>query len=216
MKNRGLLLGCWLVLLGSVLSAESPIRVDNSYADWQSLPSAARFSTHFSPFYFESERDGKSEKRPIEEALYWKKGGTQITELKAYRDTDAIYLYLEAASPFARELSIFLYVYPARDAGEANTVALELLPSAADMPGSLVLWQQNNPKPSLVGKMASTSIRLECAVPLDGIPRALSPEGVEGLSFDLVTCYHEYASGLFEEFFFTTIYLKDVVKPGDL
>ena len=197
MKNRVLLIGCWLSLLGAALPAEAPIRIDNGYADWRPLPSAARFSTHYNPFYFDSERDGKSEKLPIENALYWKKGGTQISEVKAYLDRNALYLSVESASPFARELSIFLYVYRGRDADAVNIVTLELVPSVPGRPGAVFLWQQGNTKPSLLGRPANTSIRLECLVPLDEMAQALSAHDLELLSFDLTTCYHESASGLF-------------------
>ena len=207
---------CLTAFWSSSVFAQSPVAIDNSYSDWQALPSIATFSSYFSPYYYDRELDGRVERVDIEKSVYWRKGGTQISVFKSFMDTETLYFFLEVASPFASELSIFFYLYPNRDADVVNSFTLEVVPGSRNKPGAVLLWQRGLAKPAIVGSMRNSSIKLECAIPIDSFPKSLIVGSVEDLSLDLTSCYYESASGLYEEFFYSTVFFKDLLRPGDL
>ena len=67
-----------------------------------------------------------------------------------------------------------------------------------------------------MSELTSSSISLECRIPLDELPGQLVGGDLGEVSIDLTTCYHESSSGTYEEFFFTTIYFEDLLTLSDL
>ena len=210
------LTGFICVFFSFAVFAETPVTIDNGYMDWQDIPAMVVFSSTYSPVYFARELDGDVEQFKVERSLYWKKGGTLIREIKSLADGENLNLKIEAYSNFAKEVSIFLYLYPRRDEERLNSFALELITGNGDIPGAVLLWERGRDLPKTAGSLKNGSFLLECSISIAQLPQSLTAGRFEELSFDVATCYHEAASGMYEEFFFTTIYLKDVVRLNDL
>lgn len=184
-----------------------PPAVDNSYYDWQDRPAIAAFSDHYNPVFFSRESGGKRETLPIERALYWNRGGTRLGEIKAVIDGTSLYLYVRSVGAMAPEVSVFGYAYRGRQPGSTNQYALELMPGRDGSQGFVALWTPDG-RAVRAGELAGGSVALECRIDLSLLPGDIPAAG--GLSFDVTTCYHERASGTYEEFFFTTLYLEDL------
>jgi hypothetical protein len=209
-----------VLILAVLVAASLPVlaqtlTIDNSYYDWQDIPAMATFSGHYNPFYFSRESGGDRQTLGIDRSLYWSRGGSQLREIKGVLADGNLYLSLSSHSPFAEELSVFAYVYDRRETGEPNSYTLELLPARLDGLGFVALWGADG-KPRQIGELVSSSISLECRIPMQELPAGLAEGDVTGLSIDLTTCYHEASSGTYEEFFFTTIYFEDILTPADL
>ena len=200
---------------GDEAPGEATVTVDNSYTDWQGLPASASFSSNYNPVFFSREKAGQKQQLRIEESVYWKRGGTLIREFKSYMDETSLYLYLEVNSPFAEETSIYCYPYSKRARGEVNFFAIELVPEVRQQVGGVLLWENVSSTPRLIGKLRSSSISLECVIPLRELPGSFTTGDITTLSFDLTSSYHEAVSGMYEEFYFTTLYFKDIVKKGE-
>ena len=85
-----------------------------------------------------------------------------------------------------------------------------------ERPGAVLLWENGRVLPELIGRLVNSSFKMECSLPVENLPKSLIVGNIEDLSFDLTTCYHEAPSGLYEEFFLTTVYFKDILRPRDL
>ena len=213
MKSR-LAVFCFITLAGLGLFAQSQITIDGSFIDWQYLPDLVAFSSAFSPVYFNRELNGQNSLEKIDKSLYWTRGGTDLREMKSFVDGTSIYFYFESFTAFSDELSIFLYPYSNRDAATLNQYTIEIIPSMGSRPSLILIWERDRVIPHRIGQISNSSIRMECAVSLEELP--LLNADIETLSFDITTCYHEQVSGLFEEFFFTTIFAKDAIQKRDL
>jgi hypothetical protein len=202
-------------LLFSQAPGDVPVTIDNSYTDWQRLPASATFSSNYNPAFFSREKGGQRQKLSIEESIYWKRGGTLVRELKSYLDEASLYLYVEVNSPFAEETSLYCYPYSQRARGEVNFFAIELVPEVRQRAGGVLLWEDGRSTPRIIGTLRSSSISLECVIPLRELPESFTAGDITTLSFDLTSSYYEAVSGMYEEFFFTTLYFKDIVKKGE-
>ncbi len=194
---------------------DTAILIDNSYLDWQKFPQQAVFSEYFNPLASLRERGGTAEILVEEDSLYWGKGGTHLREMKAYEDGENLYLYIESSGNFAYDLSIYFYLYAARNSDEENRFTLELLPGKVNMEGAALLWERGIAEPKIIGKLVSGSFMLECMIPLDALPADLAGR-LQDYSFDLSTCYYETASGMYEEFFLSSFYVTEFTSPSTL
>lgn len=208
-----------IIVTAGVLSAqftdEITVTIDNSYLDWQRLPPSATFSSDYNPVFFSREIGGQIQNIRIGESVYWKRGGTLMREFKSYINETNLYLYIEVNSPFAAETSVYCYPYSQRTQKEANFFTIELVPEQRNRIGGVLLWESGSPLPKIIGTLRSTSINLECIIPLRDLPKSFIDGDIASLSFDLATSYHEVSSGMYEEFFFTTLYFKDILKKED-
>ena len=189
--------------------------IDNSYYDWQAFPAMATFSGHYNPYYFSREKAGVRETLGIDRSLYWNWGGSQLREIKGVLANGSLFLQVSSHSNFAKELSIFAYIYDRRETGGNNRYVLEFLPARVNGSGFVALWDANG-RPTQIGDLTSSSISLECRIPLEALPSELIAGDLSKLSIDLTTCYHEPSSGTYEEFFFTTVYFEDIPTLSDL
>jgi len=209
-----------LIVAAGGLTAQSPdeisITIDNSYLDWQRLPPSATFSSNYSPVFFNREIGGQARQIRIGESVYWKRGGTLLRQFKSYINETSLYLYIEVNSPFAAETSVYCYPYSQRPKRETNVFTIELVPEQRNRIGGVLLWESGSVTPKVIGSLRSSSINLECIIPLRDLPRDFIDGDIASLSFDLTTSYHEVSSGMYEEFFFTTLYFKDILKKEDI
>jgi len=209
MRNRDIILACLGIFAAVSLGADPGVAIDNSYYDWQDLPAVARFGEQYNPYYFSREAGGKRETLTLDRSLYWNRGGTQIREIKGLLEGGNLYIYIGTQTTIAPELSIFGYVHLGRQPGELNRYTLELLPSRRKDGGFVALWSRSGGAVD-AGELANGSVALEGRIDLTKVPADLASARGR-ISIDVTTCYRETASGTYEEFYFTTLYLGDLL-----
>ncbi len=189
--------------------ARLAIRIDNNYEDWENIPYLTVFSADFHPASFTRERSGKVfEVLPLRFAQYWDQGGTHLNEIKTAVDIEHLYLFCSTHSGINDNLSIFLYFHGERASESENRVTLEILPSSIE-PGLVVLWEKEK-APIVIGSVASGRFFIEAEIDKTELYRALGPDLGARPSLDITTSYFDRASGVYEEFFFTTLFLDDI------
>jgi hypothetical protein len=188
------------------------IRIDNQYQDWEAIPTVASFA-EYQPATFSRERYG-SESRvlSLREARFWQKAGTSLAELKAAVEGETLFLFLATRSAISEGLSIFLYFHDPKDAPGANRVTVELQPAAKGTDGLVALWVKGK-SPVSAGALASGSFFLEASLDLSLIEKALISR-LELAEIELSTCYRDRNTLSYEEFFYTTLRLKDIPAVG--
>lgn len=205
----------WFILAFIIISigiyGENKITIDNLYDDWEAVPSLASFTSLFVPPSFTRESLGNDfETLSLKGSRFWQQGGTQLNEVKAVADEENIYLFISTQSAISPNLSCFFYLHGQRRQGEENPFTLELIPAHSLNQGQVILWQRDRRLPERAGKLSSSSFFLEARIN----KQVFSPEMIRKLgnnpSIDLTTCYFDKQNSLYEEFFFTTIYLKDI------
>ena len=202
-----------MLLLAATAAWAQVIRIDNSYQDWREVPALASFTRYFNPYYFNRETVGTRQRFTIDRSVYWDRGGTRLREIKGAVAEDAIFFYIGSETNFARELSIFAYIYA--DRRGVNRYTLELMPARTANGGYMALWSHDGAVRE-IGSLRNTSFSLECRIPWDELPADFRGPEAGDLSVDITTCYHEAASGTYEEFYVTTLYARDLVLPGEM
>jgi hypothetical protein len=193
----------------------SHITIDNVFSDWEDIPPVARFTSYYNPYYYNLELNGFLEVRKIKESFYWKHNGTQLEEVKALMTGDTLYFYFTTQSPIAEGLIIFLYLYKDRDKKETNTYTLELSLNPRSGDGQVFLWEAGKDDAMAVGTVAVSPRALECSLFTGVLPEPLHTDLSKEYSFDLTTCFFEKSTGVYEEFYFTTIFPRDIPTPED-
>lgn len=204
-----IILACLAVLSAAAAAAQAPVAVDNSYFDWQDMPSVARFGEQYNPYYFSREASGRRDTLTIDRSLYWNRGGTHIREIKGVVEDDDLYLYIGTQTNLAPEVSIFGYLHVGREPGRTNRYTLELLPARRQGSGFVALWSADG-RAVEAGELVNSSFSLEGRIDLSKLPAELL-SGAGEISVDVTSCYYEAASGTYEEFYFTTLYLGDML-----
>ena len=187
----------------------TPIRIDNRYVDWERVSAIAEFSEATAPQTFFRRLPEGQEEPPLAEALSWPKVGTELDTLKTAVGDAALYLLASATREFGENTSIFVYAYADRDAPRAD-FTLEV-PFAAKT-NTVLLWEPDRDAPRVVGDFARAGLLVEARVFLSELPMATSALDSATASIDVSTAYH--FPNRFEEFFQTTIFLRDVPRRG--
>ncbi len=202
-------------------TADELVEIDGDFSDWDNIPYIASFSWSFNPVYFTRELNGNIANYNIDSAYFWKKDGSHIRGIKAYIDNEALYLYIENHSNYSENLSMYMYIYPRRKDNVENDFTIEIIPatefeiSENQDKGGVVLWENGVSRPVNIGLLRNSFYNMEFSIPIEELPKSLI--GSFGtLSFDLTTCVSEPDTGIFEEFFFTAIYVKDIPRVDDL
>lgn len=185
------------------------IRVDNRYVDWESVSAVAEFSEATAPQRFARQLPEGRETLPLSEALSWPKAGTELDALKAVIGDAAFYLYASATREFGENTSIFVYAYPSRDADRA-AFTLEL--PFASQTNAVLLWEPGRDEPRVVGDFARAGLLTEARILLSELPMSAAMVDSAAASIDISTAYH--FPNRFEEFFHTTLFLRDVLRRG--
>jgi len=205
----------WFIFAFLIISisiyGENTITIDNSYDDWEAVPALASFTSIFVPPSFTRESLGNDfETLSLKNSRFWQQGGTQLNEVKAVADGENVYLFISTQSAISANLSCFFYLRGERRKGEENPFTIERIPEHSLDESQVVLWQRDRRLPESAGKLSFGSFFLEARIN----KQIFSPEMIRELgsnpSVDLTTCYFDKQNSLYEEFFFTTIYLKDV------
>lgn len=188
------------------------IKIDNQYQDWEAIPALKSFGADFQPGSFSREQFGGGfEALPLSQSHFWQKAGTSLSELKAVEDGDSIFLFISTSSAIADGLSVYLYFYDRREPEPENRVTVELLPASGEKPAVAALWEKDR-KPVLAGTVASSTFFMEAELPKMQLLQAL-PARPDVIVFDLTSAYFDRIGLVYEEFYFTTLSLKDIPTP---
>ena len=188
----------------------STITIDNDFSDWEGIQEIARFYSYYNPYYYNQEVNGNAEQKKIEDSFYWGYNGTRLKEIKAAIESNTLYFYFSTYSPIAEGLILFFYLYQYRDRNTINLYTLEMTIDIDSHSGKIFLWDATREEIIEAGTVAVSPRSLECAIHIDAFPQALQTIFITRYSCDLTTCFYEKSSGLYEEFYFTTIYFKDI------
>jgi hypothetical protein len=193
-----------------------PIKIDDDFSDWQSIPDTATFTNRFNPYYFNKEEKGEMKAFPISESVFWGFNGTNIKEVKTLIDPSSVYFYITTFSPFSKGLIYFMYLHKGRQAGTENEYTIEV--SVNDVEGSndILLWTFGNENPSVIGTCRYDTKALEGKIDFAMLPEQLGKALVKFYSLDLTSCFFDKAKGFYEEFFFTSIWFRDIPTEEDL
>jgi hypothetical protein len=193
---------------------ELAIRIDNDYSDWEAIPVFRDF-TGYSPATFRRELiGGARQELPLEQARFWKRGGTRIAELKLVDNGPSLYVFLSTHSAMAEGLSFYLYFRSPQDLEGENQVTVELLPAMAGSEGLAALWVKGR-EPAAAGTLASGAFFLEAALDKAQVLGALPPLKT-ACWLELTAGYHDRASLAYEEFYYARFALGELPTPETL
>ncbi|MBN1410041.1 MAG: hypothetical protein JW969_04300 [Spirochaetales bacterium] len=191
------------------------ITINNDYSEWKKVFNLASFSPSYNPVYFNEEKNGVITTLTIDKAQYWAWGGTLLKEFKAVYKGDSICFYISTQNRMARGLIFYFYLYKDRNKGNENTYTLEI-PFTDYTEKKILLWEYGEKATRSAGIFISNGTKLEGRIDINALPPDMADNLTERYSFDLTTCYYEKSTGTYEEFFFTTVYFKDIPKENEL
>jgi hypothetical protein len=187
-------------------------QIDNQYEDWEAIPTFLAFpADHTLPSFTRERYGGEFEVLPISQSRHWRTGGSALNEIKVVNNLQDVYLYLSTHSALSVDLSVFLYFHSdsnLRRRGAENQFTLELVPSRAEEPGLVVLWEKDR-KPEVVGKLASGSFFLEARIEKALLFDLLSARP-EITFFDLTTSFFNRQELTYEEFHIASVRLAEI------
>jgi len=175
----------------------------------------ARFSPTYSPVVFTRESRGGFTVLPISQSRYWEEDGTRLDSLDGTIGDGTLRLSLKSANGFSRDVSYFFYLFASRTLGKENATTIELLPLAQEGKGACVLWQRSAgdgeeaAAARIVGSVSASENACDLEIDLSSLPAEVVAALGENPSIDLCSCRYDAQSGVFEEFYFTTIQLAD-------
>jgi len=205
------------IIISISIYGENTITIDNLYNDWEAVPAVASFSSIFvSPSFTRESLGNDFETLSLKDSRFWQQGGTQLNEVKAVADEENVYIFISTQSAISANLSYFFYLRGERRKGEENPFTIEIIPEHSLDQAQVILWQRDRRLPESAGKLSFSSFFLEARIS----KQVFSPEMIRELgsnpSVDLTTCYFDKQNSLYEEFFFTTIYLKDIPQFAEI
>jgi hypothetical protein len=175
----------------------------------------ASFSPSYSPVVFTRESRAGFTVLPIAQSLYWDEEGTRLDSLYGTIADGILRVWLKSATGFSGNVSYFFYLFANRTLGKENATTIELLPLAKEGQGACVLWQRGAGEsaaaavPRLVGSVSAFENDCLLEIDLSSLPAEVVTELGENPSIDLCSCRYDAPTGVFEEFYFTTIQLAD-------
>jgi hypothetical protein len=187
-------------------------QIDNRYEDWEAIPTFLSFpADHSIPSFTREQFGGEFEVLPISQSRHWQAGGSALNEIKVVNNLQDVYLYLSTHTALSADLSVFLYFHNNRNLrrlGAENQFTLELVPSRAEEPGLVVLWEKDR-KPVVVGKLASGSFFLEARIEKELLFDLLFARP-EITFFDLTTSFFDRQELTYEEFYIASLTLAEI------
>ncbi|MBN1695998.1 MAG: hypothetical protein JW881_00670 [Spirochaetales bacterium] len=194
----------------------SMITIDNSYNDWSMIPEVASFSAQGRPYTFNREKDGILESLSIDKSIYWGHNGTNLKSIKAFLGSDTIAFHISSYSPFSDGLILFLYLFKERNKGEPNYYTIEINIDVKQRNGIVYLWERGGNDALEIGTAAVNTEEFECEFSIEALPLSLREDFIASYSFDLTTCYYNRVKRTYEEFFFTTLKVKNIPSSQDI
>ena len=188
-----------------IVKPKQMLKIDDDYKDWIIVPSVATFSRTYQPPRVYIENKAGLTARPLSQARFWGKGGTNLESVKALMDDTGLYLYISTYSRIEDGLSFFMYLYPDGKDSKQNPYTLEI-PINDDH--VVALWTENASVPKLIGGYTDNTYFLEAKVSLSHLPEAIKT--ASSLEADITTCF--FGETRYEEFLFTSLSSTDIPR----
>ena len=102
-------------------------------------------------------------------------------------------------------------MFPVRTAGGGSTYTFEVKPDV-DGRAAVVLWQKGQAVPRLVGTARTDGDAFTWTARADELPTELARELGPAATLDLTTAWLDETSGTWEEFYFTTFAVADLIR----
>jgi len=171
---------------------------------------------NFNPVFFNQEVNSARRTLSIENSLYWTCSGTQLKNFKAVLDDFYGYFYCSTYREIGEGLIIYMYLYKDRENVSHNQYTIEVNINNKNESGIVYLWEKDKPEPVRIGNCTASGYYLEGRFDFQFLPEQVRYELVSQYSFDLTTCYFKRDAKLYEEFFYTTIYFRDIPSKVEL
>ncbi|MBN1523588.1 MAG: hypothetical protein JW904_03800 [Spirochaetales bacterium] len=192
------------------------IKIDNTYTEWEVYPLLAAFSKFYSPSRFKLQTKDSIREAPLSAAQYWGRGGTSIEKVKGFYGDTSFYLYFETSSRISSGLSIILYLFANRNPENKNYYTIEIVMDDTTGEGKILLWTRDIKEYMVVGKVRSSGFSAEAEVEIARLPEIVQKYLFDYYSFDLAINFFDERQGLHEEFFYTTLFFRDMVNLRDV
>ncbi len=180
------------------------IVIDNRYLDWETIPDQLRSGPATTPRRVRRVVDAGERTLPLEDSLYWQKGGTELEGLKMALTDSSLYLGFDSSRPMAEGLSLFIYIYTGRPRGVAATT-VEI--PVAHPSGPILVWRRGNDLPRVSGYFTVADFFLEGRLFREDLGL---PENIDQVSLDVSTAF--FGPGVLEEFEYGTVYLREAAE----
>jgi hypothetical protein len=193
--------------------AEGPAAVETTSAAELEPQELASYSASFAPAVFTREEGGDFSVKPIAQSKYWERDGTRVKAIYGVREDGAISIEIASDRGFSKEVSYFFYLFGDREMGKENSFTIEIKPVLEEREkGIALLWEKGKELPMEIGTVKVEDGKCRFSADMGSFP----PEAVgalgENVSADFTACYFDEKSGVYEEFFYTTLTLQEI--PG--
>ena len=183
-----------------------PVRIDGRLVDWTRIGDAVTRRRGTRPDSFVRADDNSQAEYEIDDALFWGRGGTDVTSVRAVRSQTHLYLMFETGSDIIPGTSYYLYAHPSRVATGPNRYTLEVHVTGPS--GFVYLWEAGVDEPRIVGDYAFDRFFLEARIGRGRLPNEALLFADSETSFDIAAAL--YLSGIVEEFEVGTLELGAV------
>lgn len=177
------------------------------------------FSTGYNPVVFTREAQNSFSVQPIAASRSWSLPATHISTLDARIDQGALKLSLSIGDDFSPDVSYFVYAFKKRTPGSSAIFTLEIRPRALQNRGACLLWLPQagatnaagaSATPSILGTLAVEDSTATLVVDPKTAPPSFLPLLTSATSFDITSCRFDATTGVYEEFYFTTVAMADI------
>ena len=162
------------------------------------------------PRTFYRELAGAVRVLPIEASVFWGEGGLRVESFRIVRGPLRVCYAFTTSAAMKPEHSLFLYFHDPSRGAEANQVTLELVPA-----GYAVLWRSDREEPALVGRLSQTGREILGCIGYADVPQDVYGLFSGGARFDLTSVRHDAGTGMYEEFYVTTLDTGDLPHTQD-
>ena len=144
---------------------------------------------------------------------------THISTLDARIEQGTLELSVSTGDGFSKDVSYFVYAFKERSPGSTAIFTLEIRPRALPNRGACLLWlpqvgAQNaaaaSGTPSILGSLSVEGSTATLVVDPKTAPSSFSALLASATSFDVTSCRFDAPSGVYEEFYFTTVAMADI------
>jgi hypothetical protein len=191
-------------------SEEGPAAVQTTELAPQEL---ASYSASFAPAVFTREEGGDFSVKPIAQSKYWERDGTRVKAIYGVRDDGTVSIEIASDLGFSKEVSYFFYLFGDRELGKENSFTIEIKPVLEEREkGIALLWEKGKELPMEIGRVEVEDGKCRFSADMESFPLDAAGALGENVSADFTACYFDEKSGVYEEFFYTTLTLQEI--PG--
>jgi hypothetical protein len=172
------------------------------------------FQSSFGPASFTREENGVFSVHGLADSLYWNRDGTRVASVSGGKSSNALSLDVSSSSGFSRNVSYFFYFFVKRTPGSSNAYTVELQPVVSGVQGGIaLLWKKGVALPVQIGTVKVDDTQCSVTMGLSELPAELVAALGSGGSADFTACYFDPQSATYEEFYYATLPLADILGP---